>query len=86
MWAALFGGRPSSMPKPSKQNQIKPSKKAWISLFFFGRIGTFQWVTRNPSKKISSAVTLWLKYHKGASHAPFPGPSCATLQLANSNL
>jgi hypothetical protein len=34
-----------------KQNQIKPSKSAWISLVLFGRIRTFQWVTANPNKK-----------------------------------
>jgi hypothetical protein len=32
--------------------QGKPRKKAWISLESLGRIGTFQWVTANPNKKI----------------------------------
>jgi hypothetical protein len=31
---------------------MNPSKKAWISLDSFGRFGAFQWVTRNPNKKI----------------------------------
>jgi hypothetical protein len=35
----------------SKENQIKPRKKAWISLDSFGRIGAFQWVAANPNKK-----------------------------------
>jgi hypothetical protein len=38
----------------SKKNQGNPSKKAWISLDSFGRIGPFQWVTANPNKKIFS--------------------------------
>jgi hypothetical protein len=36
----------------SKKNQIKPRKKAWISLDSFGRFGAFQWVTANPNKKV----------------------------------
>jgi hypothetical protein len=52
------------MPNSSKQNQIKPSKKAWISLDSFGRIGTYQWVTANPNKKIFSRATLCPKCHK----------------------
>jgi hypothetical protein len=36
----------------SKKIQGKPRKKACISLFSLGRIGTFQWVTANPNKKI----------------------------------
>jgi hypothetical protein len=35
-----------------KKIQGKPRKKACISLFSLGRIGTFQWVTANPNKKI----------------------------------
>jgi hypothetical protein len=42
---------------------MNPRKKAWISLDSFGRIGTFQWITANPSKKIFSTVTLWPNYH-----------------------
>jgi hypothetical protein len=41
-------------PNKSKQNQIDPDKKAWICLVLFVRIGTFQWVTANPNKKISA--------------------------------
>jgi hypothetical protein len=37
-------------PNKSKENQIKPNKKAWISLDFLGRIGRFQWVTTIPNK------------------------------------
>jgi hypothetical protein len=43
--------------------QIKPRKKAWISLDSFGGIWTFQWVTANPNKKILPHVTLWLAGH-----------------------
>jgi hypothetical protein len=32
-------------------------------LVLFVRIGTFQWVTANPNKKIFSRVTLCLKCH-----------------------
>jgi hypothetical protein len=32
--------------------QVKTSKKAWISLFFFGGIWTFQWVTAEKNKKL----------------------------------
>jgi hypothetical protein len=39
-------------PNKAKENQIKPRKKAWISLDSFGRFGAFQRVTRNPNKKI----------------------------------
>src|ERR1700733_6633437 len=46
-------------PNKRKQMQIKPRKKPWISLDSFGRIGTFQWVTTNPNKKIFPHVTLW---------------------------
>src|SRR4029077_18302335 len=56
-------------PNKAKQNQINPSKKAWISLDSFGRIGTFQWVTTNPNKKIFSLITLWPNYHKSHSSA-----------------
>jgi hypothetical protein len=53
-------------PKKCKESQIKPNKKAWISLFFLGRIGTFQWVTANPSKKFAQPLEnpLWL-YTRG---------------------
>src|SRR5271168_3361494 len=79
IWAALLGGRPSSMPNSSKQNQIKPSKKAWISLDSFGRIGTFQWVTANPNKKIFSPVTLCPKCHKRSfSFAGLEPRACST--------
>ena len=37
-WAALLGGRPSSMPTSSKQIQIKPSKKSLDFLGFLGLI------------------------------------------------
>jgi hypothetical protein len=41
-----------SCANKSKENQIKPRKKAWISLDSFGRFVAFQWVTENPNKKI----------------------------------
>ena len=54
---------PVSPPNKSKEIQRNPRKKAWISLDSFGRIGTYQWVTTNPNKKIFSPVTLCLKSH-----------------------
>jgi hypothetical protein len=42
----------------SKEIQGNPSKKACISLDSFGGIGTFQWVTANPNKKIFSFLIL----------------------------
>jgi hypothetical protein len=39
-------------PNKSKEMQVKPRKKAWISLFFLGGIGPFQWVTGEKNKKI----------------------------------
>jgi hypothetical protein len=55
----------------SKQNQIKPSKIAWIYLVLFGGIGTFQWVTAEKIKNFSppsnSPPGLW-----ETSQAPFP--------------
>jgi hypothetical protein len=48
----------------AKQIQAKPSKIAWFYLVLFVRIGTFQWVTANPNKKIFPYVTLWLNGHK----------------------
>jgi hypothetical protein len=38
-------------PNKTKQIQIKPRKKAWISLDSFGRIGAFQWVTGEKNRK-----------------------------------
>ena len=40
-------------PSKTKPHQIEPSKIAWFYLVLFVRIGTFQWVTANPNKKIS---------------------------------
>ena len=54
---------PVSPPNKSKEIQGNPRKKAWISLDSFGRIGTYQGVTANPSKKILPPVTLCLKSH-----------------------
>jgi hypothetical protein len=53
-------------PNKRKQIQIKPRKKAWISLDSFGRIGTFQWVTVNPNKKILPADSLPEESRAGA--------------------
>jgi hypothetical protein len=36
----------------TKECQINPSKKAWISLDSFGQYGAFQRVATNPNKKI----------------------------------
>jgi hypothetical protein len=41
----------------SKQDQADPRKKAWISLVLFARIGTFQWVTAIPNRKILILVS-----------------------------
>jgi hypothetical protein len=44
-------------PNKSKQMQVKPREKAWISLFFLGGIGPFQWVTgEKNTKKFSSSI------------------------------
>jgi hypothetical protein len=48
-------------PRKTKENQAKPSKKAWISLDSFGRIGTFQCVTAIPNKKISLGLNSRLR-------------------------
>jgi hypothetical protein len=55
--------------------QGKPNKKAWISLFFLGRIWTFQWVTANPSKKFAQALEnpLWLYTRGGGPRITFVG-------------
>jgi hypothetical protein len=45
-------------PNRTKQNQTEPSKIAWFYLVLFVGIGTFQWVTANPSKKSCPPVTL----------------------------
>src|ERR1700733_2090592 len=45
----------------SKENQINPRKKAWISLDSFGRFGTFQCFTGNRNKKISRALNSRLR-------------------------
>jgi hypothetical protein len=43
------------------------TKPEWLcqgyNRLLFVRIGTYQWVTTNPSKKIFSPVTLCLKSH-----------------------
>jgi hypothetical protein len=74
-WAALLGGRPSSMPTSSKQIQIKPSKKSLDFLGFLGRIETFQGVTTNPNKKSFSApshcvVNVTPPFARPAAEAP----------------
>jgi hypothetical protein len=43
--------RAKMAPSRTKQNQVKPSKIAWISLVLFVRIWTFQWVTAEKNKK-----------------------------------
>jgi hypothetical protein len=53
---------------PSKQIQIKPSKKAWISLVLFVRIGTFQWVASEKIKKLTR-VSGCVQNVSIASHA-----------------
>jgi hypothetical protein len=40
-------------PNKSKENQIKPRKKACFSLDSLGGIVPFQWVTANPRKNFS---------------------------------
>jgi hypothetical protein len=49
--------------RKSKENQIKPRKKAWIFLDSFGRIETFQCVTAIPNRNFSprpnSRRRLW---------------------------
>jgi hypothetical protein len=37
-----------------KSLQEKPNKKAWTSLFFFGGIWPFQWVTEEKIKKFTT--------------------------------
>ena len=49
--------RTTSRRCPSKQIQEKPRKNACMSLVFFGRIWTFQWVTREKIKKFCLAST-----------------------------
>jgi hypothetical protein len=51
-----------------KSIQIKPRKKAWISLDSFGRIGAFQWLQRKQIKK-SSARSARLR---GCAQTPVP--------------
>jgi hypothetical protein len=52
-------------PNKSKEMQVKPRKKACISLFFLGGIGRFQWVTGEKIKKILSPLCsrprLWAR-------------------------
>jgi hydroxymethylbilane synthase len=55
------GGAASSRPSQSKGIQGNPRKRAWISLDSFGRIGTFQGVRTNPSRKL-----LFLPFPKSA--------------------
>ena len=56
---------------PSKQIQIKPSKKAWISLVLFVRIGTFQWVTSEKIKKSTRVSSCVQNVSKRASPTLF---------------
>ena len=69
------GARPQvqqAVQNKSKQNQIKPSKKAWICFYLFFRIGTFQWVTTDLNKKTFSRVTLYLKCYNGILSPSLP--------------
>jgi hypothetical protein len=43
-------------PNKSKEMQVKPRKKACISLLFLGGIGRFQWVTGEKIKKFSLSM------------------------------
>jgi hypothetical protein len=67
-------GQPSGAkrrtPNKSKEIQTIPRKKAWISLDSFGRFGTFQWLTTNPSKKIFSLAS-------GSRNPSFSAPAPA---------
>jgi hypothetical protein len=49
-----------------------PSKTAWISLDYFGRIVIFQWVTANPNKNIFLALDFAQTKCK-TPHAPDVG-------------
>jgi hypothetical protein len=65
-----IGRRPKRDPQASQEynqsakrlqaNPRKSKQKGFISLFFFGPIGTFQWVTAEKTKKSSNALTrVW---------------------------
>jgi hypothetical protein len=56
----------------TKQNQIEPSKKAWISLVFFGGIGAFQRVTGEKNKKILSVTARVEGCAQNVSNPIFP--------------
>jgi hypothetical protein len=54
----------------SKPNQANPNKKAWISLYSFGRIEAFQRVTANPNKKFLSLASPSADALNGAALCP----------------
>ena len=70
-----FRRRPPDFPPPSKLFQINPSKMAFISFYLFFRIGTFQWVTRNPNKKIELCLRLCAKCLNRASTLVLMAPA-----------
>jgi hypothetical protein len=56
-------------PSKSKQIQIKPRKKAWISLDSFGGIWTFQRVTANPNKNFPFSISSVAKCLNWPQHS-----------------
>jgi hypothetical protein len=62
----------------SKLMKGNESKNPFISFYFFFRIWTFQWVTGDSNKKISSSPNsrsrLWSEIPQTHSGAPFPSP------------
>jgi hypothetical protein len=48
--------RKGAAPSPSKQKPSRSKQNALTSSVLFVLIGTFQWVTRNPNKKIRSCL------------------------------
>ena len=61
-------------PSKTKPSQAKPNKNAWFCLVLFVRIGTFQWVTAIPNKKIRLRLRMCAKCLKPIPHSPFSSP------------
>jgi hypothetical protein len=72
-------------PNKSKQTQVKPRKKACISLFFLGGIGPFQRVAGEKNKK--NSLRLRSRRRLWATRLKFdlPCPSLTARRAAPSN-
>jgi hypothetical protein len=82
-WRGRIQPESESGANKSKEKQLKPRKKAWISLHSLGRIGTFQCFTGTPNKKISPASNSTLRLCARTFQPPCPFSSSCRERYPN---